>query len=131
MNALYGLQKRIVGAGLLTATQYSRAESGTFACFYVSSSATAMSFSQIFVLFTVSQPLSRKCKIILIPSTHHSMWIEMEEIALTVVAMMGILLKRPTVTIIGQKSNLTLLSPINVTNTDLSRSRPSHRFFLG
>ena len=106
LNALYGLQKRIVGAGLLTATQYSRAKSGKFACLNVSSSATAISFSKKFVLFTMSQPLSRKCKIILMPSTHHSVWIVMKEIAMTVVALMGILLKRPNVTIIRQKRNL-------------------------
>ncbi len=46
LNALYGLQKRIVEAGLLTATQYSRAKSGKFACLHVSSSATAISFSK-------------------------------------------------------------------------------------
>ncbi len=79
LNALYGLQKRIIGAGLLTATQYSRVKSGRSACLYV---ATAMSFS----------------KIILMPSTHHFVWIGMEEIAMTVVALMGILLKRPLVT---------------------------------
>ncbi len=44
LNALYGLQKRIVGAGLLIATQYSRAKSGKFACLHVSSSAIAISF---------------------------------------------------------------------------------------
>ena len=120
LNALYGLQKRIVGAGLLTAAQYSRAKSGKFACLHVSSSATAISFSKKFVLFTMSQPLSRKYKIILMPSTHHSVWIVMKEIAMTVVALMGILLKRPTVTIIGQKRNLKLLNSSNITSTDLN-----------
>ena len=60
---------------------------------HVSSSAIAMSFSQIFGLFTMSQLLSRKCKIILMPSTHQSVWLE-EEITMTVVALLGILLKR-------------------------------------
>jgi hypothetical protein len=78
LNALYGLQKRIVGAGLLTATQYSRAKSGKFACLHVSSSATAISFSKNVVLFTMSQPLSRKCTIIFMPSTRHSVWIVMK-----------------------------------------------------
>ncbi len=109
LNALYGLPKRIVGAGLLIATQYSRAKSGKFAFLHVSSSAIAISFfSQKFVLFTISQLLFRKCKIILMPSTHHSVWIVMREIAMTVVALMGILLKRPTVTKIEQKMNLIL-----------------------
>jgi hypothetical protein len=45
LNALYGLQKRIVGAKLITAKQYSRTKSGKFPCLHVSSSATAMSFS--------------------------------------------------------------------------------------
>ncbi len=100
LNALHGLQKRIVGAGLLTATQYSRAESGKFACLHVSSSAIAISFfSKKFVLFAMSWLLSRKCKIMLMPSTHYSVWIVMKEIAMTVVALMGILLKRPTLTI--------------------------------
>ncbi len=121
LNALYGLQQRIVGAGLLTATQYSRAKSGKLACLHVSSSAIAISFfAKKFVLFTMSQLLSRKCKIILMPSTHHSVWIVMKEIAMAVVALMGILLKRPTVTIIGQKRNLILLNPSNVTSTDLN-----------
>jgi hypothetical protein len=34
----------------------------------------------------------------------------MTEIVMTVVAMMGVLLKRPTVTITGQKRNLILLN---------------------
>ena len=84
LNALYGLQKRIVGAGLLTATQYSSSKSGRFACLYDSSNAAAMSFSQIFGLHT--QLFSRKCKIILMPSTDHSVLIVMDEIAMTVVA---------------------------------------------
>ncbi len=121
LNALYGLQKRIVGAGLLTATQYSKAKSGKFACLHVSSSAIAISFfSKKIVLFTMSQLLSRKCKIILMPSTHHSVWIVMKEIAMTVVALMGILLKKTTVTLIGQKRNLILLNSSNVTSTDLN-----------
>jgi hypothetical protein len=105
LNELYGLQKRIVGAGLLTATQYSTAKSGKFACLHVSSSATAISFSKNCVLFSISYTFSRKCQIILMPSTHHSVWIVMKEIAMTVVALMGILLKRQTVTITGQKRN--------------------------
>jgi hypothetical protein len=44
----------------------------------------------------------------------------MKEIAMTVVALMGILLKRPTVTLIGQKKNLILLNHSNVTSTDLN-----------
>jgi hypothetical protein len=44
LNALYGLQKRTVGAGLHTATQYARVKSGKFACLHVSSSAIAISF---------------------------------------------------------------------------------------
>jgi hypothetical protein len=120
LNALHGLQKRFVGAGLLTGTQYSRAKSGKFACLHVSSSATAISFSKKLIPFTMSQPLSRKCKITLMPGTHHSVWIVMKEIAMTVVALMGILLKRPTVTIIGQKSNLILLNHSNITSTDLN-----------
>ena len=86
LNALYGLQKRIVGAGLLTATQYSSSKSGRFACLYDSSNAAAMSFSQIFGLHTMSHLFSRKCKIILMPSTDHSVLIVMDEIAMTVVA---------------------------------------------
>jgi hypothetical protein len=121
LNALYGLQKRIVGAGLLTVTQYSMAKSGKFACLRVSSSATVISFLKKFVLFTMSQHLSRKCKIILMPSTHHSVWIVMKEIAMTLVALMGILLKSPTVTIIGQKRNVILLNHSNVTSADLNR----------
>jgi hypothetical protein len=39
---------------------------------------------------------------------------------MTLVALMVILLKRPTVTIIGQKRNLILLNPSNVTSTDLN-----------
>jgi hypothetical protein len=120
LNALYSLEKRIVGAGLLTATQYYRAKSGKFACLHVSSSATAISFSKKFVLFTMSQPLSRKCKVVLIPSTQHSVWIVIMEIVMTVVAMMGILLKRQTVTITGQKRNLILLNHSNITSTDLN-----------
>ncbi len=54
------------------------------------------------------------------PSTHHSVWVVMKEIAMTVVALMGILLKRPTVTIIGQNRNSILLNPSNVTSTDLN-----------
>ncbi len=122
LNALYGLQKRIVGAGLLNATQYSRAKLGKFACLHVSSNATPISFLKKCVLFAMSQPLARKCKtlLILMPSTHHSVGIVMKEIAMTVVALMGILLKRPTVTIMGQKRNLILLNPSNQTNTDLN-----------
>ena len=47
LNPLYGLEKRITGAGLLTTTQYYRAKSGKFACLHVSSCATAaISFSK-------------------------------------------------------------------------------------
>ena len=58
------------------------------------------------------------------------LWIVIKEIAMTVVALMGILLKRPTVTIIGQMRNLILLNPSNVTRTELNGLRPSQRFFL-
>jgi hypothetical protein len=43
-----------------------------------------------------------------------------DETEMTVVALMGILLKRPTVTIIGPKKNLILLKHSNVTSTDLN-----------
>ncbi len=47
LNPLYGLEKRITGAGLLTTTQYYRAKSGKFACLHVNSCATAaISFSK-------------------------------------------------------------------------------------
>ena len=130
LNAWFGLQKRIVGAKLLTATQYSRANAGKFVCLHVSSSATILSFSKKFVRCTMSPSLSRKCKIILMPSTHHSLWIVMTEIAMTVVALMGILLKRPTITILGQKRNSILVNPSNVTSTVLNGWRPNQRFLL-
>ncbi len=47
-----------------------------------------------FVLYTMSQLLSRKCKIVLMPSTHHSVWIVMKEIAMTVLALMGIFVEK-------------------------------------
>jgi hypothetical protein len=55
----------------------------------------------------------------------------MTEIVMIVKAMMGILLKRPTVTITKQKRNLILLNHSNATGTDLNGWWPSRRFFNG
>ncbi len=44
----------------------------------------------------------------------------MKEIAMKVVAVLGILLKRPTESIIGQKRNIILLNHSNIKSTDLN-----------